>query len=358
MHTSPHANLVSPLGKAFFMCALAFGVSGFFVDRTDAAFVASATIEGNSVTTAVIQPPLPPGPGDVVINEVMWMGSSDPNDEWIELRNTTSRTIDLSGWKVDGLGAGVATIAIPSGTLEAHSFFLISNFVATTSSMRNDIIVDYVTTSVSLLNTGEQLTLKDASGVVIDQTPAAPPMWAAGENTLLKKSMERNEIPGDGTLATSWHTCIDTACNDTIFWDVEGSNYGTPRAANLSANDPTAEDFDPQISKGELSEATTTEAEPVVVVDDAGVVPEEITDTPEDPGDESASTDPTQEDVLGEVHDGPAGDTPDDHVGSSEEQNTQEDVPQESDDEPPDTLPQSDSVADSAGGDNESNTLI
>jgi hypothetical protein len=49
--------------------------------------------------------------------------------------------------------------------------------------------------------------------------------------------MERNSVPGDGTQGTSWHTCIAAGCNDTIFWDVEGNNYGTPKATNLSEND-------------------------------------------------------------------------------------------------------------------------
>ncbi|MCD6334669.1 MAG: lamin tail domain-containing protein, partial [Candidatus Latescibacteria bacterium] len=37
--------------------------------------------------------------GDVVINELMWMGSTASSaDEWIELRNTTDSEILLSGW--------------------------------------------------------------------------------------------------------------------------------------------------------------------------------------------------------------------------------------------------------------------
>ena len=36
---------------------------------------------------------------DVVINEVAWMGTSDNwRDEWIELHNPTSSSIDLTGW--------------------------------------------------------------------------------------------------------------------------------------------------------------------------------------------------------------------------------------------------------------------
>jgi hypothetical protein len=35
----------------------------------------------------------------VVINELLWMGSSTSSaDEWIELRNLTDQAVDLSNW--------------------------------------------------------------------------------------------------------------------------------------------------------------------------------------------------------------------------------------------------------------------
>jgi len=49
--------------------------------------------------------------GDVVINEIMWMGSvGNSNDEWIELRNMTDADINLSGWKIDGAGSEPAQL--------------------------------------------------------------------------------------------------------------------------------------------------------------------------------------------------------------------------------------------------------
>lgn len=40
-------------------------------------------------------------PGDVVINEVAWMGTAaDYRDEWIELYNNSQENIDLSGWSL------------------------------------------------------------------------------------------------------------------------------------------------------------------------------------------------------------------------------------------------------------------
>jgi|GEM_PF-1271184 len=189
-------------------------------------------------------------PGDVVINEIMWMGS-DPSDggstadEWIELRNMTSEPIDLSGWTIENLGTEPGdVITIPSGIIEANGYFLIGNYPSDdeNSAIADSIAVDYDTLEIQLLNSGEELILADADSTVIDQTPEGN--WAAGNNTGGKsRSMERNMLPGDGTATSSWHTCIDTDCTSTVFWDPDGDNYGTPRGENLSENDPTMPDY-------------------------------------------------------------------------------------------------------------------
>lgn len=195
--------------------------------------------------------PYTPTTGDVIINEIMWMGS-DPQqqvgstaDEWVELYNTTSEDIDLTGWSIENLGTeDNPIITIPSGTILAGGYFLIGNYPSdhANSALNDSIVVDYSTTQVQLLSSGEQLTLRDNVNSLIDQTPDGK--WAAGNNTGgLRQSMERNSVPGDGTDPTSWHTCVNSGCTSTTFWDVEGDNYGTPRALNLSENDPTTPDY-------------------------------------------------------------------------------------------------------------------
>lgn len=174
--------------------------------------------------------------GDVIINEVMWMGSNFPAaDEWIELRNTTGSPINLTGWKIDGAGSGSSSITL-SGTIPASGFFLLSDNVTSASAMNDSISADQVTPSLSLSNTGEQITLKDGVDNVIDQTPVT---WPAGVNGPSDwKSMERNDAPGDGTLAENWHTCNEGACHSIVYWDEDGRNWGTPKGANLSTYDP------------------------------------------------------------------------------------------------------------------------
>ena len=176
--------------------------------------------------------------GDVVINELMWMGSTvDGADEWIELFNDTSGDIDLSYWVISGAGSDDTDLIIPSGSsIPAGGYFLISNFNSddSDSAIANSITIDYVTEGISLDNDGEALTLFDALHNTIDEVVSGS--WVAGENDSDKKSMERNDDP-----TTGWHTCIDPVCNDTTYWDSEGDNHGTPGSENHSENDPSEE---------------------------------------------------------------------------------------------------------------------
>ena len=177
------------------------------------------------------------GPGDVVVNEVMWMGSVNSTaDEWIELRNTTSSPIDVGQWTLDNVeDTATRVVHIPgSQNIPANGFLVISNY--NKNNANSDLSVDVdVVANLSLLNSGNgHLILKDSDGNIIDQ--AKGDVWPTGVNSTQKKSMERNDVPGDGLLAASWHTCIDSGCNDGIYWDTsDGNNYGTPGSANLSS---------------------------------------------------------------------------------------------------------------------------
>ena len=139
----------------------------------------------------------------------------------------TSHTIDLSNWVIEGLGLGTASVTIPSGSIAANGFFLISNFNKATSRINVDS--DFVTISVSLVDTGELLTLKNNFGTTIDIANQASGGWFAGETTTPKKSMERKDPPDDGTSNGKWK-------NASTHTNMDGSSstdeFGTPRAAN------------------------------------------------------------------------------------------------------------------------------
>src|SRR3989344_1923612 len=69
----------------------------------------------------------------VVINEVAWMGSlpdegessaAASNDEWIELYNQSSESVDLTGWILKS-DDGTPYIEL-SGVINPNSYFLLS----------------------------------------------------------------------------------------------------------------------------------------------------------------------------------------------------------------------------------------
>lgn len=183
-------------------------------------------------------------PGDIIINEVMWMGSrSSSLDEWIELKNLTSNPINLEGWIIENGASAGGEITIPVGYLiPANGYFLIGNYSENDSSSSLNVVVDLVNSRLSLANSNNgHLILKDNTDKVIDQ--AKGDSWPAGVDGTLKQSMQRNSIPGDGLLGQNWHTCIDNECTGTIYWDSEGGNFGTPKGPLAN---PEARYFIPQ----------------------------------------------------------------------------------------------------------------
>ncbi len=173
--------------------------------------------------------------GDIVINEIMWMGSTASTaDEWIELKNTTDADIDLSGWTIEGAATsgGAITIAASYTIIPAHGYFLISNYLETDSSSKLNIAPNLVTTSVSLPNTQLLLILKDSTNAEIDRADDGSGVPLAGDNTN-KYSMERNDVPGDGSLAINWHTATSSSG-----FDAGATEKGTPSSATPPPSGP------------------------------------------------------------------------------------------------------------------------
>ena len=234
------------------------------------------------------------GIGEVIINEVMWMGSSaSSEDEWIELRNMTSQNIDLSGWTIVGAAQSGGTLTIPENGIEyilpANGFYLISYYSIADDATVLDVIVDWRVKdmgNISLANSNNgNLILKDNNKVTIDI--ARGDNWPAGEHNKSKGiyySMERNNIPRDGTLAENWHTC-----SQAVNFDNGVNNCGTPKALNsggeAGSEDPELKsDLDPETSVETLpssSGGSTTPAPTLVTYSDQIII-NELMINPED----------------------------------------------------------------------------
>jgi len=135
-------------------------------------------------------------PGSVVINEIAWAGTLDgTSDEWIELYNSTSSSIDLAGWTI--LDDGSTAYSITTGTISAGGYFLIEDTEDSTNVTANAVI------GISLGNTGDSLSLIDSGAQVIDTVNASSGMWYAGDNTT-KATMERIDPLGSSENPANW----------------------------------------------------------------------------------------------------------------------------------------------------------
>lgn len=209
----------------------------------------------------------------VVINELMWMGSStSSSDEWIELRNTTAEAIDLTGWHLTKLSSGTEStmLTIPSGSIPPYGFFVIANFSAETSRLA--IEPDLVEADVSLVNSKLQVSLYDSIDALVDRADDGSGNPLAGEyvSGVAWKSMERTPYGADGTRRESWHTAAVS-----FGFDDDQLEYGTPGAAN-SNEAPIANVVHPDTAYVgtdvlfDASESTDPENEPLIISWDFG----------------------------------------------------------------------------------------
>lgn len=153
-----------------------------------------------------------------LIHEVAWMGTStDPNDEWIELKNTARGAISLTGWTLVS-DDGAPSLAL-TGSLPAGGYALLER-------TNDDSVPGIAATSIftgALSNTGERLVLRDPLGRIIDAAGSALG-WPAGDN-VARASMERVSYAAEGTEPAAWTTATAAYA----------AGYGTPKTQNTDA---------------------------------------------------------------------------------------------------------------------------
>ena len=206
---------------------------------------------------------------DVVLSEIAWAGTSAPayaarpgvapkasGDEWLELRNTTARTIDLTGWSLTA--ADGAPHIVLRGRIPPHGSYLLER---TADGSAPAATADQIY-SGALANAGEDLTLTDGV-TAIDRVDA----WHAGDTAF--HTMQRVVVVLPGTDPAAWadgpvdgapqNSLVD-ADADTYFFspnpsqaasalDCDDANAGIhPGAAEIL--DLVDQDCDGQVDEG------------------------------------------------------------------------------------------------------------
>ena len=189
---------------------------------------------------------------DVVINEIMYQPiSGDSDDEYVELYNQGTNTVDLTGWKfVSGINftLPVGTLLVPGGYLVVakNAARLISNYPQLNAT---NTVGDYGGT---LANGGERLVLSrpewlratNASQIATSnrvsvavadvawQTGGRWPHWANGGGS----SLELIDPRGDPCLAGNWADSDESAKSSWTFVETTGvldNGTGTPDSLQM-----------------------------------------------------------------------------------------------------------------------------
>ena len=162
---------------------------------------------------------------EVVLSEIAWAGSSAPtfatlpslapetaSDEWIELRNTTSRTIDLTGWSLTAAD-GTPNIGL-HGRIPPHGYYLVER---SDDGSAPSTLVDQIYPG-ALENAGEDLILSDGV-TTIDRVNA----WYAGDAAF--HTMQRVDVIRPGTDPAAWgNGPVDGAPQNSLV-DADADTY-------------------------------------------------------------------------------------------------------------------------------------
>lgn len=219
--------------------------------------VKSSDAAGNTATsgdfTFTTTSTPPPPTGSVVISEVFYdTPGTDAVEEWVELYNGTSSSVDISGWTLrDDNGFG-ATYTIPAGkTIAPGTFFTIAaDQVGFRALYGYD--ADLYGAIPALNNTGDALVLKNASGAVIDAVG-----WEGGATNGVPAGWGSATDPNAPMGSSIVRTNPTTDTNTYADWSVAANN-GNPQTQIIIAQyAPTSM----TVSAGTLSSGSFTNLE-------------------------------------------------------------------------------------------------
>lgn len=148
------------------------------ITRTARVVAASTCLAGAALGPLLLASPALASPNGIIISEFRSTGPSGGSDEFVEIANSSSIAVDISGYLFQGCasgsGAGSTRATVPAGTvLTPGQRFLFTN--SSTNGYSGTVPGDQsYTTGISDLNSnGSGLRLLDSNAQVIDGVGAA-----------------------------------------------------------------------------------------------------------------------------------------------------------------------------------------
>ena len=152
------------------------------------------------------------GANDIVFNEIQYAPIGGEKEEFIELYNKSSESVDLSGWNVGGVG-----LTLPPGTvILANDYLVIAQWTPSFIDKYGSgkyVAADFVNGRLS--NDGETLKLLDATGQIVDSIKFEQQGWHQAHGG---PSLERIDPQAPTSDPNNWAPSI--------------SQFGTPDAQN------------------------------------------------------------------------------------------------------------------------------
>ena len=185
----------------------------------------------------------------VFLSEINWAGSEKSTaDEWLELMNLGTTSVDLSHYVLTGVATGGGAIEIAEGThLAPGHTLIIANYALGDTKTTLLTSPDLVTAAVSLPNSNINILLADPTGLVIDSytDSGAPEFGAANPATSIERDL----------LTMSWRSAGQRNNLSST------TQLGTPGSAVLpAAPEPAA----PAVVTEPVPEIVTPAPEPIV----------------------------------------------------------------------------------------------
>ncbi len=164
----------------------------------------------------------------VLINEIAWMGTAvAPQDEWLELKNDGSESVDLTGWILTI--EGVRDITLDKSIVGGGYYLIERTDDNTVPNVTADLISPF---GNGLNNSGVTLILKNVSGTEVDRVVSGE-NWSLGGDNITKDTAQRT--------TSGWITAAPT-----------------PKATNAAGSSPSSNPPNNQSQSTNQSSSPTT----------------------------------------------------------------------------------------------------